>query len=135
MNRALSLLASQRSVLSRPSTFNQVARRNFGAGHALPYHEPYGYLFGEKPLAAGESRHAEDWEVLTNLLFVLPLAIGTIGVLSNDGRAFDKFADVEAEKRRLTCMARKLYGENYPAVDTPVQRAAVARAAEAADEE
>ncbi|KXN72415.1 hypothetical protein CONCODRAFT_56354 [Conidiobolus coronatus NRRL 28638] len=82
-------------------------------GGEHPINEPGGYLFGEKPLAAGEKRVKEDWETIWVWGWSAFFVIGAVGWIYKPDNSLSTWAYNEA-KRRLEADGVNLDYEKTP---------------------
>jgi len=62
-------------------------------------HEPTGHLFGEEPLAPGESRKWEDWEAPFYLTGIATVMILSVGLSARPDTGIQHWARDEAKRR------------------------------------
>jgi len=70
------------------------------AHHEAPqYNEPSGYLFGEKPLPAGQKRKREDWELIWYFGMFGGMALAAVGLYFKPDTSIQTWALKEAKDR------------------------------------
>ncbi|KAG8947714.1 hypothetical protein FRC04_010488 [Tulasnella sp. 424] len=95
MNAARSLALRTRLQARSLSTSARVK-----AGHGAPhYNQPSGYLFGEKPLPAGQKRKWEDWELVWYLGMFGSMAFAAVGLYYKPDTSIQTWALKEARER------------------------------------
>ncbi|KAG0314751.1 hypothetical protein BGZ99_007871 [Dissophora globulifera] len=77
---------------------NAIQLRRGGGGHE-GYNLPTGYIFGEKPLAAGSKRVKDDWENMFLYGFLGSMAFGTVLVYYKPDTNIQTWAMTEAKAR------------------------------------
>ncbi|KAK9679260.1 hypothetical protein K7432_016345 [Basidiobolus ranarum] len=90
--------AISRCFLRSPLRNNVRARLTRG-GHGPQYNEPGGYLFNEKPLAAGQKRVKEDWEDIWYFGMYGGFLFAAVGLYYKPDSSFVNWAYREAERR------------------------------------
>lgn len=70
-----------------------------GSHGAPQWNEPTGYLFGEKPLPAGQKRQKEDWETIWMVGMFGSMAVAAIGLYYKPDTSVQSWALKEAKER------------------------------------
>merc|ERR1712071_198845 len=77
---------------------SQLAKRSY-ASHGPTYHQPSGYIFGEKPPAAGQKRVKEGWENLYYYGFGGAMGFAALVLIYRPDTSIQNWATVEAKRR------------------------------------
>ncbi|KAG8902271.1 hypothetical protein FRB99_004690 [Tulasnella sp. 403] len=74
------------------------ARRQ-GGGGGTHYNQPSGWIFGEKPLPAGQKRKWEEWELLWYVGMFGSMAVAAVGLYYKPDTSIQTWALQEARAR------------------------------------
>ncbi|KAH8081889.1 ESSS subunit of NADH:ubiquinone oxidoreductase-domain-containing protein [Filobasidium floriforme] len=88
-----------RSILPtlRQPVRQQLARRTYASQPS--YHQPSGYIFGEKPPPAGQKRVKEDWENLYYYGFFGGMVLAGFVLVYKPDTSIQAWATTEAQRR------------------------------------
>ncbi|KAF8314974.1 hypothetical protein DL93DRAFT_2057709 [Clavulina sp. PMI_390] len=92
--------AAAKSLRTSSTTASRSILQRRYASHGAPhFNEPSGNLFGEKPLAPGQKRKREDWELMWYIGMFGSMGLAAVGLYYKPDTSINTWAMQEAKQR------------------------------------